>query len=186
MKMKNVLRLLFIAAGTAALYRIAQEKCRSDLRDRLGEELGDQEKGDRDAFLNTPNPVKKLSAAEFSVLSGTGLDTEGLADSHPAFYSIGADPVLYGVQLEDSDCLKYDFRLCSRSCDVDISGMYYHWTETALYPQDAPVCEVLLNETGQGVCRWEDGERKYTISMTEGASLVKLVWMRQKLCSLME
>ena len=184
MKTKTALRLLFIAAGAAALYCISREECLPDLRKKLDEELGtrNDDKGDP---VGMPNPLRTLSAAGFSELSGIELDNEELASSHPRFYSISTDPVLYGVELEDSDCLKYDFRFCSRSYNGDISGMYYEWTRTDRYPGDDPVCEVFLNETGQGVCRWKDEDRKYTISMKEGASLVKLVWMRQRLCTLM-
>ena len=184
MKTRTALRLLFIAAGAAALYCISREECLPVLRKKLDEELG-AANDDKQDPVGMPNPLRTLSAAEFSVHSGIGLDAEELAASRPRFYSISTDPVLYGVKLEDSDCLKYDFRFCSRSYDGDISGMYYEWTRTDRYPNDAPLCEVFLNEPGQGVCRWEDGDRKYTISMKEGASLVKLVWMRQRLCTLM-
>ena len=53
------------------------------------------------------------------------------------------------------------------------------------YPQREPECLVCLNDEGQGVCRWEEGSRQYTLSMIEGASLVKLVWMRKKLAPLL-
>ncbi len=185
MKTKNVLRLMFLIGGAAALYYVYKSQGFSDLRKRLKEELGDQEQENKSGFVGMADPVKKLTAEEFSIASGVVLAANALAASHPRYYSINTEPVLFGVELEDSDSLKYDFRFCGKEYDGDISGMYYEWTTVDRYPREAPVCEVFLNEKGQGVCRWEDETRKYTISMTEGASLVKLVWMRQRLCTLM-
>lgn len=184
MKTKTAFRLLFIAAGAAALYYLYCQKSCSDLRERLGAELGPQTSGGEDDHTGIPNPVKKLSPEEFNAVSGAELDFAALSSSHPRAYSIGTAKAIYGVELEDSDCLRYDFRFSNKDFDGDISGMYYEWTQVDRYPQDAPVCEIFLNETGQGVCRWEDDTRKYTVSMTEGASLVKLVWMRQRLSGL--
>ena len=184
MKTKTAFRLLFIAAGAAAFYYLYCQKSFSDLRERLGAELGPQTPDGEGGYAGMSNPVKKLSPEEFNAVSGVELDFGELSASHPRPYSIGTSNVIYGVGLEDSDCLRYDFRFSGKDYEGDISGMYYEWTQTDRYPQDAPVCEIFLNETGQGVCRWEDDTRKYTVSMTEGASLVKLIWMRQRLSAL--
>ena len=181
MKMKSIVRLLVIAAGVTAVW-LAADQCRSAvLRKQLEEELVKPEGADKPVGM--PNPVKKLRIEEYCSQSGLGMCPEDLAGCKA--YRINTEPVLYGLKLRDSDELEYDFRSMEKGGSEDISDMYYEWTTTVGHPSEAPECKVYLNDHGQGVCSWEDEERIYSISMTEGASLVKLVWMRERLLSLM-
>ena len=179
MKMKSIIRLLVLAAGTAAVC-LAADQCRTAiLRKQLEEEL--QASGEKPVGM--PNPYKKLRLEDYCSQSGLGMDPEELSGCKA--YRINTEPALYGLKLRDSDELEYDFRSMEKGSSEDISGMYYEWTTVDGHPSEAPQCRVFLNDSGQGVCSWEDEERIYSISMTEGASKVKLVWMRDKIISLM-
>ena len=188
MKAKTCLRLFFFAAGCAALYYIAQGKYQSDLREKLGKELGEETDKEEAPVLtgeaSLANPLRKLSFDQLRERGGLQLALEDLADNDPKAYCILTEHPVYGVRLRDSDGLSYDFRYADKPCENDISGMYYDWAKTVEYPKDDPQCTVQLTGQGQGVCRWEDDSRVYTISMTEGASVVKLAWMRDRLLNI--
>ena len=180
-KGKTLIRLLILGGVAYALYKVQQEEDAAAFKETLREELGEPEE---EPVCGMPNPVRELSFEEFNRSAGTDVDFEALDGTDPRTYCINADPVIYGIRLDDSDFFKYDLRFCEKGFDGDISGMHYDWTQQINYPASDPECTVYLNEDGQGVCRWEDGTRQYTLAMIEGASLVKLVWMRKKLVSL--
>ena len=179
-KGKTLIRLLIIGGVAYALYRIQQEGEITSIKDSLLEELGEPEE---EPAVGMPNPIKELSFEEFSQAYGKVIDLDALDGTDPRAYQINTEPVVYGIRLDDSDFFKYDLRFAPKDCEGDISGMHYEWTQKIGYPASDPECTVYLNDDGQGVCRWEDGDRQYTLAMIEGASLVKLVWMRKKLVS---
>ena len=127
------------------------------------------------------NPFKELTEAAFISVCPRELNYTDIDDGDPFFYTIDGEKTLYGIRLRDADCLEYDFRMMHGRGDADISGMYYDWTQEMKYPENKPECTVYLNESGQGVCLWKDRSFRYSLSMKEGASLVKLVWMRKRI-----
>ena len=180
MKHRYLLGLALAAAGAAALYCIVKNSIEQDEEDAF-----EEQEDDRGPFISgLANPVRKLDLEELRNLSGLDIRLEATEIMKPRAYCINTDPLLFGVKLEDSDGLEYDFRFTDKRSEGNISGMYYEWTTEEGYPSEAPECSIFLNELGQGVCSWEDEHRRYTISMTEGASAVKLVWMRNRLLSL--
>ena len=181
-KGKTFLRLLILGGVAYALYRLGQEDEDLSMRQSLIEELDTPEE---EPVCGMTNPVRELSFEEFNSLTGLNIDFSSLDGTDPRPYCINAEPAVYGIRLDDSDFFKYDLRFTQKGCEGDISGMHYDWTQQISYPQSEPECTVYLNDDGQGVCRWEDDNRQYTLAMIEGASLVKLVWMRKKLVSLL-
>ena len=131
--------------------------------------------------VGMPNPYKELTEAEFRAACPKELNYADMAEDCPIFYTIDGEKILYGIRLRDADCLEYDFRMIHGRGDADISGMYYDWTQELKYPENKPECTVYLNETGQGICLWKDRSYRYSLAMKEGASLVKLVWMRKRI-----
>ena len=142
-----------------------------------------QETEPEEPIVGIPNPMHQLTSAEFMGSCGRELNFDALEEDHPFYYSIDGEKTLYGIQLRDADCLEYDFRMLHGRGDADISGMYYDWTQEIKYPENKPECTVYLNESGQGICLWKDRSFRYSLAMKEGASLVKLVWMRKRIMS---
>ena len=132
-------------------------------------------------LVGMPNPMHHLTADEFRANCGKELNFDDIADDHLYYYSIDGEKTLYGIQLRDADCLEYEFRMLHGRGDADISGMYYEWTQEIKYPEKKPECTVYLNDSGQGICLWKDRSFRYSLAMKEGASLVKLVWMRKRI-----
>ena len=187
MKLKNLLRAAVIGGIGYLLYKECIEKEGPGLIDGLRKDIKEDIEGlkeDITEAVGLPNPYRELGYESFRQASGLDIDLYALEDPSVKAYSLDVIPAVYGVKLKDSDELPYDLRFTEKSNEKDISGMYYEWKEVVEYPKDAPECVVSLSAEGQGVCSWEDEERKYTLSMTEGASLVKLVWMRKRLLGL--
>lgn len=128
-----------------------------------------------------PNPYKEYTEAEFREICPKELNYMDIAEDRPIFYTVDGEKTLYGAKLLDADCLEYDFRMQHGRGDADISGMYYDWTQEIKYPENKPECTVYLNDSGQGICLWKDRSYRYSLAMKEGASLVKLVWMRKRI-----
>jgi len=178
MKFRNFVKAALLVGAVYALYKLDPTGDLHDLKQSLEDELGDI---DDDHLCGMPNPICELSPESFALASGTDLELSKIQELRPRAYSINSEPEVFGLELTDSDFLKYDFRFTDKSFDADITGMYYTWDQEYDYPQDAPVCKVRLTNSGQGICTWEDDVRKYALSMSEGASLVKLVWMRERI-----
>ncbi|MBQ9825571.1 MAG: hypothetical protein IJM61_00120 [Firmicutes bacterium] len=127
------------------------------------------------------NPFKELTEAEFVSACPRELNYADIDEDDPFFYTIDGDKTIYGIRLRDADCLEYDFRMVHGRGDADISGMHYDWTQEIKYPENKPECTVYLNDSGQGICLWKDRSYRYSLSLKEGASLVKLAWMRKRI-----
>ena len=128
-----------------------------------------------------PNPYKEHTEAEFRALCPKELNYADIDEDVPVFYTIDGVKTLFGVRLRDADCLEYEFRMQHGRGDSDISGMHYEWTQEIKHPEKKPKCTVYLNGSGQGICLWKDRSYRYSLAMKEGASLVKLVWMRKRI-----
>ena len=189
MKTKNVLRLMFLIGGAAALYYVYKSQGFSDLRKRLKEELGDQEQGIKSGFVGMANPVKKLTAEEFSIASGVVLAANALAASHPRYYSINTEPVLFGVELEDSDFLKYDFRFCKKDYEGDISGMYYTWEneeKVRIGDCDGTIAQAQNGSSRVERCLWYDAAKGWQYSLTviaEDVDGLDLTAVAEQICA---
>ena len=134
--------------------------------------------------VRIPNPYKEHAEEEFRALCPKELNYADIAEDSPIFYTVEAQKTLYGIKLRDADCLEYDFRLEHGRGDQDISGMHYDWTQELKYPESKPECTVYLNGSGQGICLWKDRSYRYSLAMKDGASLVKLAWMRKRIMSI--
>lgn len=131
--------------------------------------------------VGIPNPFKELTEAEFISVCPRALNYSDIDEDYPFFYTIDGEKTIYGIRLRDADCLEYDFRMVHGRGDEDISGMHYDWTQEIKYPENKPECTVYLNDSGQGICLWRDRSYRYSLSLKEGASLVKLAWMRKRI-----
>ena len=188
MKGKTALRLIIIAGVLYGLYCINKDGSLTDgapeldaEREQLKKELAEDIRKAEEKAAAIANPFRELSEAEFRAQCPKELNYTDMDEDSPFFYTIDGEKTLYGIRLRDADCLEYDFRMIHGRGDADISGMYYDWTQEIKYPENRPECTVYLNDSGQGICLWKDRSYRYSLSMKDGASLVKLAWMRKKI-----
>ena len=196
MKGKTVIRIAVIGGLAAGFFRLYNsmggsrliEDLRSDIRKDLEgfkEDISDLKEGISES-IGLPNPLGGLGPEDFREKSGLNIAAEALDPDVRLYIISPEEPKVCGIAgIRDSDGFGYEFRFSSADNEEDFSGMYYNWTSVQEYPKDAPECTVYLTGEGQGVCSWQDDERKYTLSMAEGASVIKLVWMKNRICSLM-
>lgn len=81
----------------------------------------------------------------------------------------------------------YEYRLSDIDLQEDVvdstsfSGMYYDWTESGPIKGYPGKSCIMLNEDGQGVCQWVEGNFSYSIILKQNATKEKLIYM---FCSL--
>ena len=134
--------------------------------------------------LGVANPMQAYTLQEIAADTGVNitLPTEIFAELSVFRYNF--EEPLYQIGFEYTDGNDYIFRMEKAEELTDISGMYYSWTQQT---EDADMlCKTSINDEGQGICLWFDGEYAYCISMDENANADVLENMCNAICTAME
>ena len=129
--------------------------------------------------VQIPNPLMQSTLEEIEELEGVSITLPDSADSVTAV-RINTNPIIDSVTFND-DGLRYVYRVSKTDVLTDISGMYYDWGEPegGDVPEGAPKC--FISSGGEGVMLWYRDGHSFSLAMTEGADIMSITGMYQKL-----
>ena len=172
--MKKLLAILLSATALLALSACGG----ASISDDAGNEQNTADAGNSGS-VQMPNPLMLSTLEEIEELEGVSITLPDSADSVTAI-RINTDPIIDSVTFGDGG-LRYVYRVSKTDTLTDISGMYYDWGEPegGDVPEGAPKC--FISSGGEGVMLWYRDGHSFSLAMTEGADIMSITGMYQKL-----